>query len=221
MAMPLAMSTHAIRLPASIFSGLVDDGDFADGSFLSVTGGGHHHIDTRCHPVAVQVATVPGEGATVTGALCHQSPVGGDDFHVGVHRESYDGDKTRIVGSDGVGIGIDIVLRHRLVGGGGVAHIGAKAIVGTDKHLAGLVVDGDGLDIVGKQFTVGRKEVLHLSHVVGTDEIDAVAIRAKPFSVAAIDGDAGDIDAAQQVVGKVGSVIAGYLHLLQHRVGTF
>ena len=57
--------------------------------------------------------------------------------------------------------------------------------------------------------------MVNLRVEVGADEIDAVAARAKPLAVAAIDGHAGDVDVVEQVVGEVAAVVAWHLVLLE------
>ena len=56
----------------------------------------------------------------------------------------------------------------------------------------------------------------YLGHAVGTDEIDAVAVGAHPLASAAVDDDARDVDAIEQIVGIVGAVVAGHLDLLEN-----
>ena len=60
-----------------------------------------------------------------------------------------------------------------------------------------------------------------MHHIVGTDEIHSVAVGAEPFSVAAVDGHTAYLHPAEQVVGKVGAVVAGHLYLLQGGIGAF
>ena len=56
-------------------------------------------------------------------------------------------------------------------------------------------------------------------NIVRSDEINAAAVGAHPLAVGAVDGHTGDVDAAQEVVGQVGTVVAGHLYLREH--GTF
>ena len=61
---------------------------------------------------------------------------------------------------------------------------------------------------------------MNLGVIVGTDEINAIAVGAKPLSVASVDGHTHDVDTRKQIIGKVSSVVAGHLILLEnHFVG--
>ena len=61
--------------------------------------------------------------------------------------------------------------------------------------------------------------MLQLVDIVRTNQIDAASRCAKPFSIGLIYIHAADIYAGKQVVGIVGSVVAGHLYLMKHRVG--
>ena len=88
----------------------VDDGNLADGALAAVFLGGHHHIDTAGHTLAVLVPAVLGEGASRASSLGHHVSVGAENLHVRVERESHHGDGALIFGRDGIGIGVDLVV---------------------------------------------------------------------------------------------------------------
>ena len=167
------------------------------------------------HPFAVEIVAVPREGAALASALGHECACGSDDLHVGVVAQSCDGNGATVVWANGIGIGVGGLLVHRLRGLRGVAQIGAETLVGADEDLSRLGVDGQRLDVVAHEATVGGKKMVNLRVEVCADEIDAVAARAKPLAVAAIDGHAGDVDVGEQVVGEVAAVVAWHLVLLE------
>ena len=57
-------------------------------------------------------------------------------------------------------------------------------------------------------------------NVVAADEINAIAIGGKPFAISTVNGYGGDVYATQQIVGIVGSIVAGNFYLLENRIVT-
>ena len=63
--------------------------------------------------------------------------------------------------------------------------------------------------------------MVYLCSIVIVDEIYSIVVRAEPFAVSGVDGDAGDVDARKKIVGEVGTVVARNFYLLKHfRVGS-
>ena len=115
---------------------LVDDCDLADRSFAAVFCGCLHHIDAARHALALQVASVPVVRTASASALVDESAAGCDNLHVGVIAQSDDGYVACVVGRNGVGVGIYVVLGHLLVRGGGIALIRAQTFVGGKIYCA-------------------------------------------------------------------------------------
>ena len=80
--------------------------------------------------------------------------------------------------------------------------IGTESLAGGDEDFSSLAIDGKVVDFVADEWGVLCGEVLDGLHPVGTQQIDAVVECSHPFAVAAIDEDALDGDAVQQVVAQ-------------------
>ena len=66
-----------------------------------------------CFLISVFVATIPCKHTSVTSAFCYHSTIRSSDFHVCIIAQSYDGNQACIVWSNGIWIGIDIIICHR------------------------------------------------------------------------------------------------------------
>ena len=121
---------------------LSHNGYLAHHSLVARGCGRLHHIHARGHLAPFQVASVPSEGAAVAAAIGHEHAVGSSDFDICIVAESRHGDKSREVRPHGVGIGPHVVFGHGIVGGGGIADVGAEAHACAEEHFARLLVNG-------------------------------------------------------------------------------
>ena len=75
------------------------------------------------------------------------------------------------------------------------------------------MVQCQSFDGIGRQGTIVFGEVMYGLQAISCDEVEPVVERAYPLAVGCVDGEAGGVHPIEQVVGIVGTIVAGYLDL--------
>ena len=65
---------------------------------------------------------------------------------------------------------------------------------------------------------VGIVDLALMGHLSSELHLNAIAIGGKPFAVGTVNGYGGDVYATQQIVGIVGSIVAGHFYLLENTI---
>lgn len=175
-----------------------------------------YHVYAGRYRFPILVTAVPLVSAGGTATLMYQTAIARGYLYVSVHGKSSDGDFPRVSRSYGVGIGIDVVFRHFLVGDYGLAHIGAETFVGAYEHFSRGIVDGQREYGVGEQWGITFREMMDFCRVVTVYHVKSRTLGAYPLPVCRVDGNAGNISATQQVVSQVTAVVPGHDDLCEH-----
>ena len=83
----------------------------------------------------------------------------------------------------------------------------AQAFCCCNENLTCAAVDSNVVYLVRDERAIGFCEMLNSLHAISTDEIDAVAQRADPLSVAPIDSNAFHRNTVKEIVAKSGTII--------------
>ena len=155
------------------------------------------------------VAAVPGGHAAGGLELPDDVAAGIGNLDQRVLHQSHDGHVAQIVGTHGVGIGVDVVIGA--LGGAAVTEVFIQSCRGGDIDRIAVGVAAHLIDGVRGKRTVGGVELADDLVAVGADEEQTAGVRADPLAVGTVDGHAVDLDAVHQAVGIAGAVVAGNL----------
>lgn len=192
---------------------LSHNNDARHDSLVALRSVGYDVIDAAGNAQSIVGTTVPKAGSASRCAVPYELTASGDDLYLCVVHQSSDGNRTVVVRCNWVGKYDDVALLQLCFGRCGIAHEATQAFVRTEDHFSSARMNSNALHVIAKERAVVGSEVVYHLLPVGTDQVGSIVLRAYPFTVRRIDGDAGNRDIVEQIVSKSAAIIAVYLNL--------